>query len=70
MMLGVWLVLLGEALVFGSVPLGLWFLGFCGLCLILIPAWEEPDLKNRFGEPYEEYKRTVPRWIPKIPLKK
>ena len=63
MMVGVWLVLLGEALAFGSVPLMVWFLVFCGLCLILIPVWEEPDLENRFGEPYREYKRKVPRWL-------
>lgn len=62
MMLGVWLVLLGEALLFGSVLLGAWFLFFCGLCLVLIPVWEEPDLEKRFGEPYREYKRKVPRW--------
>ncbi len=66
MMAGVLLVLLGEALLFGSVPIGVWFLFFCGLCLILIPAWEEPDLEKRFGEPYREYKSKVPRWIPKI----
>ena len=64
MMVGVWLVLSGEALIFGSVPLGVWFLIFFGLCLILIPFWEEPDLQNRFGESYREYMRKVPRWIP------
>jgi protein-S-isoprenylcysteine O-methyltransferase Ste14 len=70
MMVGVWLVLLGEALIFGSVLLCTWFLVFCGLCLILIPAWEEPDLEKRFGEPYREYERKVPRWIPKLSLNK
>ena len=37
MMVAVCLVLSGEALLFASVPLGLWFLFFFGLCLILIP---------------------------------
>ena len=45
MMVAVCLVLSGEALLFASVPLGLWFLFFFGLCLILIPLWEEPDLE-------------------------
>ena len=70
MMVGVWLVLLGESLVFGSVLIGKGFLAFCGLCLILIPVWEEPDLEKRFGEPYREYERKVPRWIPKLSLHK
>lgn len=62
MMVGVWLVLSGEALLFGSLPLATWFLVFLILCLILIPVWEEPDLEKRFGEPYREYMRKVPRW--------
>tara|TARA_B110001454_G_scaffold36440_1_gene35954 strand:+ start:245 stop:733 length:489 start_codon:yes stop_codon:yes gene_type:complete len=62
MMVAVCLVLSGEALLFASVPLGLWFLFFFGLCLILIPLWEEPDLDKRFGESYREYKQKVPRW--------
>ena len=70
MMVGVWLVLIGESLIFGSVLLGAWFLVFCGLCLILIPVLEEPDLEKRFGEPYREYERKVPRWIPKFSLNK
>ena len=68
MMVGVWLVLLGESLFFGSVLLGSWFLVFCGLCLILIPVWEEPDLVKRFGEPYQKYESKVPRWLPKFSL--
>ena len=47
MMVAVCLVLSGEALLFASVPLGLWFLFFFGQCLILIPLWEEPDLEKR-----------------------
>jgi len=70
MMVGVWLVLLGEALLFGSLPLGLWFLVFLVLCLILIPVWEEPDLEKRFGEPYRDYKLKVPSWVPKLPLRR
>jgi protein-S-isoprenylcysteine O-methyltransferase Ste14 len=66
MMVGVWLVLFGESLLFSSVLLGAWFLAVCGLCLILIPAWEEPGLEKRFGEPYREYERKVPRWLPKF----
>ena len=62
MTVAVCLVLSGEALLFASVPLGLWFLFFFGLCLILIPLWEEPDLEKRFGESYREYKQKVPRW--------
>jgi protein-S-isoprenylcysteine O-methyltransferase Ste14 len=66
MMVGVWLVLLGESLIFGSVLLVVWFLAVCGLSLIFIPVWEEPGLEKRFGEPYREYERKVPRWLPKF----
>lgn len=68
MMVGVWLVLSGEALFFASVPLGLWFLIFFVLCLVLIPIWEEPDMESRFGESYQKYKQDVPRWVPEIPF--
>ena len=68
MMVGVWLVLFGESLIFGSVLLGAWFLAVCGLSLILIPVWEEPDLVKRFGKPYQKYERKVPRWLPKFSL--
>ena len=38
---------------------GLWALG-----VQLVIVWiEEPDLRNRFGEPYVAYTRQVPRWI-------
>jgi protein-S-isoprenylcysteine O-methyltransferase Ste14 len=28
---------------------------------------EEPDLRRRFGAPYEQYCKQVPRWVPTIP---
>ena len=66
MMIGVVFVLLGEALLSGSLPILAWCLIFVQGCLVLIPFWEEPDLERRFGENYLEYKRQVPRWIPKL----
>ncbi|MZG54292.1 MAG: isoprenylcysteine carboxylmethyltransferase family protein [Nitrospinae bacterium] len=66
MMIGVIIVLLGEAMLSGSLPVFIWALIFIQACLVLIPFWEEPDLERRFGEAYLEYKRKVPRWIPNL----
>jgi protein-S-isoprenylcysteine O-methyltransferase Ste14 len=30
-----------------------------------VVASEEPTLARQFGEPYEEYRRAVPRWLPR-----
>lgn len=58
---------LGEAIYFGS-------FGMLGLVLVGMPLahWqvthvEEPRLRQRFGESYDQYCRTVPRWIPRPP---
>ncbi len=34
--------------------------------LTFIPLFEEPSLSKRFGADYEEYRRNVPRWIPRL----
>jgi protein-S-isoprenylcysteine O-methyltransferase Ste14 len=66
MISGVLFVLLGEATFFGSKPLLYWFLIFFTMNAIFIPLVEEKGLEKRFGEEYVEYKRNVPRWIPRI----
>ena len=65
MMIGVWCVLIGEADLFMSVGILIWFLIFFIGSVILVPCWEEVDLEKRFGGSYKEYKSQVPRWIPK-----
>jgi len=64
--LGALLVLLGYILWFASAWIMLYtifaFLGFHFLIVII----EEPILKNTFGAAYDEYRRNVPRWIPKL----
>jgi protein-S-isoprenylcysteine O-methyltransferase Ste14 len=66
MILGVFTVLLGEALSLWSTSILIWA-GF----LILINTvyfiiYEEPDLEKRFGNDYREYKKHVPRWLPRV----
>ena len=31
-----------------------------------VVLWEEPGLRKRFGQEYEDYCRAVPRWIPRF----
>lgn len=66
MMVGSWLMLIGEALILNSVAL-LLFTVFISLPagVLFVTKHEEPDLEERFGNEYLEYKRKVPRWIPK-----
>jgi len=65
MVSGVVLILFGEALVFLSRGLLEWALGFLVVNLIYIPLLEEPMLEGRFGDEYRQYKRHVPRWVPR-----
>ena len=66
MMIGVWSVLIGEASLFMSIGILIWFLIFFITSIFFVTLWEEEDLENRFGESYCEYKRNVPRWVPRI----
>ena len=65
MISGVLSILLGEAIAFGSPALLLWFAIFFAGNAVYMPLSEEPGLEKRFGEAYREYKRNVPRWIPR-----
>jgi protein-S-isoprenylcysteine O-methyltransferase Ste14 len=65
MITGVCTILIGEAVLFGSWHVALWALTVIVLNHIYFLLVEEPGLERRFGEPYLEYKRTVPRWIPR-----
>lgn len=67
MITGVATILTGEALTAGSWRLGLWALTFVIFNHLYFLAVEEPGLERRFGESYAEYKRMVPRWIPRRP---
>src|SRR5437763_1698219 len=35
-------------------------------CVVVL-TFEEPRLARQFGEAYEEYRRSVPRWLPRRP---
>jgi protein-S-isoprenylcysteine O-methyltransferase Ste14 len=58
-------VLLGEAVLFGSPWLLIWFAAFLATNCVYFLMYEEPGLERRFGEEYRLYKRNVPRWIPR-----
>lgn len=65
MITGVGLVLLGEALALRSPAVLAWGGVFALLNATYIPLVEERGLERRFGESYREYRRHVPRWIPR-----
>ena len=66
MITGVGLVLLGEAVALGSVPIAIELGVFALANALWMPLVEEPGLARRFGAEYESYRREVPRWIPKL----
>jgi len=66
MYVGVVSVLLGEALIIRSWALALYCGAFFAATNIFIMAYEEPYLRARFGASYDEYRRAVGRWIPRL----
>ena len=66
MISGVLAILLGEAAIFASVPLLLWFAGVFAVNALYLPLVEEPGLRKRFGADYDAYRAGVPRWLPRL----
>lgn len=66
MYVGVLLMLIGHFLWFGF----WWLLAYTGLAFIathlFVTLYEEPTLKRKFGAGYENYLKTVPRWVPRF----
>lgn len=66
MIMGVITVLIGEAIAIASLPILIWAI----LVFVINTAYfiwsEEPGLEKRFGAEYVEYKKNVPRWLPRL----
>jgi protein-S-isoprenylcysteine O-methyltransferase Ste14 len=63
---GLFAVLFGEGLLLRATSLLILAAIVVFVHLIYIPLSEERGLEARFGEDYLEYKRHVPRWIPRV----
>ena len=66
MISGLSMIILGESMIFSSIELFGFFLFVVILNHVYFVYSEEPGLIKRFGKDYIEYKKNVPRWIPKI----
>jgi protein-S-isoprenylcysteine O-methyltransferase Ste14 len=59
-------MLLGWSFYLCSVAMALYALGAFLLIHTFVVFAEEPGLRKRFGQEYEDYCRAVPRWIPRL----
>lgn len=66
MYVGVAMVIVGEAVLFRSLHVLLYAAFMLTAAHTFVVLYEEPTLKRQFGESYEQYRRTVPRWIPRF----
>ena len=63
MYLGVLSVIAGQALLFGSPRLAVYDVLVFGLFHAFVVLYEEPHLRDEFGESYQRLRERVPRWL-------
>ncbi len=59
-------MVIGEAILFRSFLLVGYALLVGAVVHMFVVFVEEPSLRHQFGESYETYLRTVPRWLPRF----
>jgi protein-S-isoprenylcysteine O-methyltransferase Ste14 len=68
MYIGVALVIGGQALLFHSWRIAIYMACMLVTAHLFVIFYEEPTLRKQFGEEYERYRASVPRWIPNLRL--
>jgi protein-S-isoprenylcysteine O-methyltransferase Ste14 len=68
MYIGVALVIGGQAWLFHSWHIAIYMVGMLLTAHLFVVFYEEPTLRKQFGEEYDRYRASVPRWIPKVRL--
>ena len=58
-------VLAGEAILFQSMGIFIYLLIMFGIFHVHV-LMEETHLEDKFGETYQQYRKSVPRWIPRL----
>ena len=66
MYLAVIAAVLGQALLLGQFVLVPYAAVVAVAMAAFVHFYEEPDLRERFGQSYEEYCRAVPPWVPRL----
>lgn len=66
MYIGVGLVIGGQAWLFHSLRIAIYLACMLLTAHLFVIFYEEPTLRKQFGEEYDRYRASVPRWIPKI----
>lgn len=66
MYVGVTLIIFGQGLFFGSAAVLLFGAAAWGVEAVFVLCYEEPKLRETFGEEYEKFRAKVPRWIPRL----
>jgi protein-S-isoprenylcysteine O-methyltransferase Ste14 len=59
--------IIGQALLLGRPLLLAYAAGFVAVVYTFVRVYEEPTLRERYGEQFEAYRRSVPGWLPRRP---
>jgi protein-S-isoprenylcysteine O-methyltransferase Ste14 len=68
MYIGVALIIGGQAWLFYSLHIAIYLVCMLLTAHLFVLFYEEPTLHKQFGEEYDRYRASVPRWIPKVRL--
>ena len=66
MYLAVGATVVGQALVLGRYELLLYAAVFGAVVFAFVRGYEEPTLRRQFGDSYDDYRRNVPGWWPRL----
>ena len=66
MYLGVFLMVFGQAAFLANRQIAFYGLGAVVIVNLFVLFYEEPTLRARYGAQYDDYCRSVGRWIPRL----